>query len=83
MVRKDPYAAVSDATGKFTIKDLPAGKELEFRLWQEKSGYLKNVTFKGGKADTKGTLQAEDQAGRERPGRHQGQPFAVQEVVRT
>lgn len=57
VVRKDPYAAVSDATGKFTIKDLPAGKELEFRLWQEKSGYLKGVAFKGGKADTKGTFK--------------------------
>jgi hypothetical protein len=57
VVRKDPYAAVSDKTGKFTIKDLPAGKELEFRLWQEKSGYLKNATFKGGKSDTKGNFK--------------------------
>lgn len=29
-----PYAAVSDAEGKFTIKDLPAGKH-EFRVWHE------------------------------------------------
>ncbi len=57
VVRKDPYAAVSDESGKFTIKDLPAGKELEFALWQEKAGYLKNVSFKGGKADSKGRFK--------------------------
>jgi plastocyanin len=57
VVRKDPYAAVSDKTGAFTIKDLPAGPELEFKLWQERSGYLKNATFKGGKADAKGSFK--------------------------
>jgi len=57
VVRKDPYAAVTDNTGKFTIKDLPAGKDLEFALWQEKAGYLKNATYKGGKADTKGRFK--------------------------
>lgn len=57
VMRHDPYAAASDSTGKFTIADLPVGKELEFMLWQEKSGYLKNVSFKGGKADTKGRFK--------------------------
>ena len=57
IVRKDPYAAVSDKDGKFEIKDLPAGKELEFVLWQEKPGYLKNATFKGGKTDTRGRFK--------------------------
>jgi hypothetical protein len=57
VMRKDPYAAVSDSTGTFTIKDLPAGKELEFLLWQEAAGYLKNATFKGGKTDTKGRFK--------------------------
>ena len=37
--QKDPYVARSlTATGKSTIKDLPAGQELEFALWQEKVG---------------------------------------------
>ncbi len=63
VVRKDPYAAVTDADGKFTIKDLPAGKELEFGLWQENSGYLKNATFKGGKADNRGRFKIKLKAG--------------------
>ena len=57
IVRKDPYAAVSGTDGKFTIKDLPANTELEFMLWEEKVGYLKNVTFKGGKTDSKGRFK--------------------------
>ncbi len=57
IVRKDPYAAVSDSTGTFTIKDLPAGTELEFLFWQENPGYLKNATFNGGKADAKGRFK--------------------------
>lgn len=35
-----PYFAVTDAEGKFEIKGLPAGEELEFQVWQEKAGYL-------------------------------------------
>lgn len=34
-----PYAIVSDADGKFTIENLPAGKN-DFRIWHEKAGYL-------------------------------------------
>ncbi len=57
VVRNDPYAAVTDADGNFSIKDLPAGKELEFGLWQENAGYLKDATFKGGKADRRGRFK--------------------------
>jgi hypothetical protein len=57
IVRSDPYAAVSDKSGTFTIKDLPAGKDLEFNLWHEKAGYLKNASFKGGKSDTRGNFK--------------------------
>jgi len=38
--RDNPYTAVSDEDGNFTIKDLPAGAKLEFQVWQEKAGYL-------------------------------------------
>jgi hypothetical protein len=57
IVRKDPYAAVTDKDGKFTLKDLPAGSELEFVLWEENPGYLKNAKFKGGTTDAKGRFK--------------------------
>lgn len=57
VARKDPYAAVTDKDGNFVIENLPAGKELEFRLWQENAGYLKNAALKGGKADARGTFK--------------------------
>jgi hypothetical protein len=57
VVRTDPYAAVSGADGSFEIKDLPAGKDLEFGLWHEKAGYLRNAAFKGGPSDSKGNFK--------------------------
>jgi plastocyanin len=39
VVKDNPYMAVSDKDGNFEIKDLPA-EELEFTVWQEKSGWL-------------------------------------------
>lgn len=38
--RVDPYFAVTDASGAFQIAQLPAGEELEFEVWHEKSGAL-------------------------------------------
>ena len=35
----NPYFAVTDAEGNFEIKNLPAGVELEFRVWQESSKF--------------------------------------------
>ena len=46
LVKDDPYAAVSDADGKLTIKNLPAGK-WTFTVWQESAGYLDEVTLAG------------------------------------
>lgn len=34
-----PFAAVTDAAGRFEIKDLPPGKH-QLRVWHERSGYL-------------------------------------------
>lgn len=44
LVLDHPYMAVTDADGKFTLPDLPAGKH-EFIVWQEKAGYL-DKTYK-------------------------------------
>ncbi|MCH8044472.1 MAG: hypothetical protein IID44_12205 [Planctomycetes bacterium] len=41
--RKSPYVAVSGADGSFTIKNLPTGKELVFRVWHERRGWLKTA----------------------------------------
>jgi hypothetical protein len=43
LVRPDPFFAISAADGTFEITGLPAGQELEFQAWQEKSGFVTNV----------------------------------------
>jgi hypothetical protein len=57
VLRNDPYAGVSNKDGVLTMKDLPAGKELEFQLWQEKVGFLKDVEVQGVKVDSKGRFK--------------------------
>lgn len=48
MVVKDhPYVAVTDAAGKFELKDLPQG-EWTLRVWHEKPGYIKEAEREGG-----------------------------------
>ncbi len=53
VVRDDPFMTISAADGSFVIKNIPAGTH-EFQFWQEKSGYLKNVSFSGGKTGPRG-----------------------------
>lgn len=47
MVCESPYFAVTAEDGSFEIKNLPAGVPLEFRVWQEKSGFLQTVSVDG------------------------------------
>ncbi|MDX1964236.1 MAG: hypothetical protein SFX18_13870 [Pirellulales bacterium] len=40
LVRDNPYFAVTKADGTFEIPNLPAGEELEFKIWHEKNDKL-------------------------------------------
>jgi plastocyanin len=51
VVRPDPFFAISAEDGTFEIQGLPAGQELEFQVWQEKSGFVTDVKL-GKKATT-------------------------------
>ncbi len=63
LVRDNPYAAISDTDGKFTIKDLPAGEELEFAIWQENPGWLRNASYKDGETGKRGRFKITLKAG--------------------
>jgi len=62
VIRNNPYAAVSDEKGAFKLENVPAGTELEFQIWQEKSGYLKGDS-KQAKIDAKGRFKIKLKAG--------------------
>jgi hypothetical protein len=51
LIRDNPYFAVTDENGKFTIKNLPEGK-FTFQFWHEQSGFLAKELKKDGKALT-------------------------------
>lgn len=57
LVRDNPYFAVSAADGSFEIKDVPNNEEIEFVLWHERAGYLKDLPINGGKTDSKGRFK--------------------------
>ncbi|HTN00435.1 MAG TPA: hypothetical protein VL132_01080, partial [Planctomycetaceae bacterium] len=41
MIHGNPYVAVSQADGSFTLPELPPG-EWEFRVWHERAGYVRH-----------------------------------------
>lgn len=45
LVTDHPYVAITDADGKFSIKNLPVG-EHTFRVWHERPGYINCAEFK-------------------------------------
>lgn len=47
MVCESPYFAVTDANGAFSIANVPAGVELEYRVWHEKAGYIQTAMVGG------------------------------------
>ncbi len=42
LVRDEPYVAVTDADGNFTIENLPAGK-WTFQFWHSRSGFMRSL----------------------------------------
>lgn len=50
ITRNSPYFAVTKSDGTFEIANVPAGVKLEFRVWQEKAGFLENVSVDDGTA---------------------------------
>ncbi|MFT5302786.1 MAG: plastocyanin [Mariniblastus sp.] len=46
LIRDNPYVAISDKDGKFTIKNIPAGN-WNFQFWHKKAGYLKTIEITG------------------------------------
>ncbi len=63
LVKDNPYMAVSDQDGKLVIKNLPVGK-WTFQFWQEKSGYIDEVSIDGKKtAWPRGRLEIDIKAG--------------------
>jgi hypothetical protein len=48
LIRDNPYMAVTDEEGKFTIKNLPAGKHT-IQFWHESMGFLAKELKKDGK----------------------------------
>lgn len=47
ITRRNSYFAVTKEDGTFEIPNLPAGVELEFRVWQERTNFLQEVTVNG------------------------------------
>lgn len=59
LILDHPYGAITDADGKFEIKNLPAGKH-EFVVWQESCGYVERkleVEIKGGATKDLGAVK--------------------------
>ena len=50
VVLSHPFVDISDRGGKFEIKNLPAGTELEFQVWHEKAGWVKKAIIGGNDA---------------------------------
>ena len=82
LVKEDPYAAVSDAEGKLTIKNLPAGK-WTFVVWQEAAGYVDEVK-QNGKATkwTRGRVELDIKAGANNLGEIKIPPSTIDKKLR-
>jgi hypothetical protein len=55
--RNNPYFAVTDEKGAFEISNIPAGVELEFRVWQPALEFVDGVATSNGDAISKGRVK--------------------------
>jgi plastocyanin len=55
-IRDNPYVAITDADGKFTIENLPEG-DWEFQFIHKKVGYLKKLEISNYKVSKKGVVK--------------------------
>lgn len=57
MIRDNPYVAISDEEGKFTLENIPAG-DWKFQFWHKKGGYLRKLDVPdGSKVGRKGEIE--------------------------
>lgn len=56
-IRDNPYVAITDADGKFTIENLPEG-EWDFQFWHKKVGYLKTLSIDNYEVSKRGVITA-------------------------
>jgi plastocyanin len=57
MIRDNPYVTTTDAEGKFTIENLPAG-DWKFQFWHKEGGYLRKLNVGDGlKVGRKGEVE--------------------------
>ena len=54
--RDNPYFAVTNDKGQFEIKDVPAGENVEFQVWQEVAGGPQIALVIPGVTDAKGRI---------------------------
>lgn len=63
LIRDDPYFAVTDADGKFSIEKIPAGK-WTFQFWHSRSGWMKDLQQDGkGITSKRGEVEFEIKSG--------------------
>lgn len=60
--RDNPYVAITDENGKFTMENLPAG-EWEFQFWHKKVGYLKKLEINNVTVSRKGVAEVSIKSG--------------------
>lgn len=62
-VRENPYVAITDADGKFTMENVPAGN-WNFKFWHVKTGWQKDLEISGKEVSKRGQVELEVENGK-------------------